>query len=173
MPKHVSLHEQATLLRDAVFAANDGLITTFAVVAGSTGASLSPEVAMILGFANLFADGFSMASGNYLGVKSELDANHNKLESSHHHSPLRHGITTFIGFMIAGLLPLISYLFDLPNKFNLSVAVVSVSLFVVGSVRSIYTKKNFIVSGLEMLIIGGFAAFIAYITGLIIDRFVI
>ena len=60
-------------LKDAVYAANDGAITTFAVVAGVAGASLEPLIILILGFANLFADGISMASGNYLGTKSEKD----------------------------------------------------------------------------------------------------
>lgn len=60
-------------LKDAVYAANDGIITTFAVVAGVVGASLDPFVILVLGFANLFADGLSMASGNYLGTKSESD----------------------------------------------------------------------------------------------------
>ena len=58
-------------LKDVVFGANDGIVTTFAVVAGVTGASLSPFVILALGFANLIADGFSMATGNYLGTQSE------------------------------------------------------------------------------------------------------
>jgi VIT1/CCC1 family predicted Fe2+/Mn2+ transporter len=60
-------------LKDAVYASNDGVITTFAVVAGVVGASLDPLIILILGFANLFGDGISMASGNYLGTKSEKD----------------------------------------------------------------------------------------------------
>ena len=60
-------------LKDAVYAANDGIITTFAVVAGVVGASLDPVIILVLGFANLFADGISMASGSYLGTKSEED----------------------------------------------------------------------------------------------------
>ncbi len=58
---------------DAVLGANDGIITTFAVVAGVTGASLSPTIVIIIGMANIIADGISMAMGNYLGTKSELD----------------------------------------------------------------------------------------------------
>lgn len=58
-------------LKDAVYAAIDGIVTTFAVVAGSVGASLSPIIVIILGLANLFADGFSMAAGNFLGSRSE------------------------------------------------------------------------------------------------------
>jgi len=60
-------------LKDAVYAANDGIITTFAIVAGVVGASLEPVVILVLGFANLIADGLSMASGNYLGTRSEQD----------------------------------------------------------------------------------------------------
>lgn len=60
----------AQFLEDAVYAANDGIITTFAVVAGVTGAALQPFVILILGLANLLADGFSMASGNFLGAQS-------------------------------------------------------------------------------------------------------
>ena len=60
-------------LKDIIFAANDGIITTFAVVAATVGGALSPAVILIVGFANLFADGFSMATGNYLGTKSEQD----------------------------------------------------------------------------------------------------
>lgn len=60
-------------LRDIIFAANDGLITTFAVVAGVVGAALSPLIVLIIGFTSLIADGFAMAAGNYLGTKSEKD----------------------------------------------------------------------------------------------------
>src|SRR5581483_5446129 len=56
-------------LDDFVYGATDGAVTTFAVVAGAFGASLSPSVVLILGFANLLADGFSMAIGNYLATK--------------------------------------------------------------------------------------------------------
>jgi VIT1/CCC1 family predicted Fe2+/Mn2+ transporter len=58
---------------DAVFGAIDGCVTTFAVVASATGAHLSNNVVLILGFANLVADGFSMAVSNYLGTKSERE----------------------------------------------------------------------------------------------------
>jgi VIT1/CCC1 family predicted Fe2+/Mn2+ transporter len=60
-------------LADAVLGAIDGCVTTFAVVAGATGGALSPLVVIILGFANLLADGFSMAVSNYHGTRSERD----------------------------------------------------------------------------------------------------
>ena len=62
-------------LQDWVFGGIDGAVTTFAIVAGSLGASLSAKVILILGFANLLADGLSMAAGNYLGTKADNDDN--------------------------------------------------------------------------------------------------
>lgn len=66
-------------LREFVYGGIDGSVTTFAVVAGATGAGLDPSVVIILGFANLFADGFSMSVGAYLGAKSDI-AMYNKME---------------------------------------------------------------------------------------------
>ena len=58
-------------LRDFVYGAIDGTVTTFAVVAGVAGAGLSDSVVIILGLANLIADGFSMAVSNFLGTRAE------------------------------------------------------------------------------------------------------
>ena len=66
-------HDAGKYIGNFIYGANDGVITTFAVVAGAAGASLSPSVVIILGFANLFADGISMGASNYLGEKSEID----------------------------------------------------------------------------------------------------
>ena len=60
-------------LGEFVYGAIDGAVTTFAVVAGAAGAGLSPAIVLILGFANLFADGFSMAASNYLSTKSKME----------------------------------------------------------------------------------------------------
>src|SRR5690554_6625761 len=62
---------EQSYLRDAVLGGIDGAVTTFAVVAGSIGASLPGGVVVVLGVANLLADGLSMGVGNYLGVRSE------------------------------------------------------------------------------------------------------
>ena len=56
-----------------VYGAVDGTVTTFAVVAGAAGASLSPGIVLILGFANLIADGFSMAAGNFMSERTQSD----------------------------------------------------------------------------------------------------
>ena len=60
-------------LRDWVYGGIDGAVTTFAIVAGVAGAQLSTKIVVILGMANLLADGFSMAASNYSGTKTEVD----------------------------------------------------------------------------------------------------
>jgi VIT1/CCC1 family predicted Fe2+/Mn2+ transporter len=58
-------------LGDFVLGAVDGAVTTFAIVAGVAGAGLGAGVAIVLGIANLIADGFSMAAGNFLAVRAD------------------------------------------------------------------------------------------------------
>jgi vacuolar iron transporter family protein len=72
-------------LADAVLGSIDGCVTTFAVVAGSVGGGLPANVAIILGLANLIADGFSMGASNYLGVKSQSEAVERARLVEHHH----------------------------------------------------------------------------------------
>lgn len=169
-----STYKKASYLKDAVFAANDGIITTFAVIAGSAGATLSGSVVLILGFANLFADGVSMATGNYLGSKSQSDYEGSKgLGRAEETSPFTHALITFLSFATAGLLPLIPYLLHLEVSFLTSGIIVAIELFVVGLIRGIITTKSWIVSGLEMFLIGGSAAVIAYYVGQLVDKFVI
>lgn len=73
----VELHtpEQGKYIKSLVYGGLDGIITTFAVVAGVAGAALSPSIVLILGFANLIADGLSMAIGDFLSTKAEQEYN--------------------------------------------------------------------------------------------------
>lgn len=66
-------HYLGPVIQDIVYGGNDGIVTTFAVVAGTAGAELPHVIVIILGLANLFADGLSMASGAFLSIKSERD----------------------------------------------------------------------------------------------------
>lgn len=61
------------VVSDAVLGGIDGCVTTFAVVSGVVGAGLSPSIALVLGFANLMADGFSMAISNYESIKADRE----------------------------------------------------------------------------------------------------
>ena len=170
----IPIEEKASYLRDAVFAANDGIITTFAVVAGAAGASFNVGIVIVLGFANLLADGFSMASGNYLGTKSEIEYERirgKKIDKQG--TPLMQGIVTFFAFNLAGLLPLLPYVLDVGYKFETSAILVAFSLFAIGAVRGMFVGRSIVKTGVEMLIVGGFAAFVAFMAGEILKRYVL
>lgn len=72
-------------LRDFIYGAIDGAVTTFAIVAGSAGASLDDKVVVILGMANLFADGFSMGVSNFLGSRAQIDERRQARERERRH----------------------------------------------------------------------------------------
>jgi vacuolar iron transporter family protein len=71
--KRLAEGPRVSYLRDWVYGGIDGTVTTFAVVAGVVGADLSTKALLILGAANLFADGFSMAAANFSGTKAEME----------------------------------------------------------------------------------------------------
>lgn len=214
--------EQGKYIGDFVYGANDGIITTFAVVSGATGATFSAAVILILGIANLVADGISMGLSNYLALRSRRDYQKKQraieerevreipdkereevreiLEKRWHVSgahldeatraitndekrwvdfmmreelsileegvfhPLRHGLATFVAFVVAGAMPLIPYVFGVAPSLQFSVSVIAtaVSLFLVGSFRTRVTGAPWFRSGLEMLGVGGLAAGAAY-----------
>ncbi len=164
-------HQAAELLKDVVYAANDGVITTFAVAAGVWGGGLSALTVLILGFANLFADGFSMAVSNYLGTESEkefLEAE--REDASEAERPLRNSIATFFSFVLAGALPILPFLpvFYSEKSFSYALTLAFATLFLIGSLRSFFTRRNWLLSGLEALILGGLAAGISYGVGFFI-----
>ncbi len=72
-------------LKDTVYGAIDGAVTTFAIVAGVSGADLSMRIIIALGLVNVLADGFSMAAANYSGTKAELDNVHRLREIEERH----------------------------------------------------------------------------------------
>ncbi len=152
---------------DLVYGANDGIITTFAVVAGVAGAELTANVVIILGVSNLLADGFSMATSNYLARKSEND--YQKAQTGEHvemDNPIKNAIATFVAFVIAGSVPLIPYVIGLDAKiFQSAIISTAFALFIVGSLRTRVSHVKWWRGGLEMLFVGALAASVAYIIG--------
>ena len=91
-------------LRDLIYGANDGIITTFAVVAGVAGGSLSTAAVLVIGAANLAADGVAMGVGNLLAIRaheSALAADGRPEEETY---PWKHGLATLLAFVAAGVL---------------------------------------------------------------------
>jgi vacuolar iron transporter family protein len=150
----------AHYLPDLVYGANDGIITTFAVVCGVVGASLSERIILILGFANLVADGFSMGASNFLSRRSYADPS----ERADRPEAARHGSATVAGFLVAGTIPLVAYIAPLPDayRFPAAIALTVVALFAVGASRALVTKLGWVRSGAEMLLVGAAAAAVAF-----------
>jgi len=150
-------------LPDLVYGANDGIITTFAVVTGVVGASLSERIILILGFANLVADGFSMGASNFLARRSYADAD----DRADRPEAARHGTATFVGFIVAGIVPLVAYVVPLPDdlRFPLAIVLTLSTLFVVGASRTFVTRLGWTRSGVEMLCVGALAAAVAFAIG--------
>ncbi|SFR89526.1 VIT family protein [Halomicrobium zhouii] len=160
-------------LAEVIYGANDGIVTTFAVVSGVAGAALNPSIVLILGAANLFADGFSMGMSNYLSRRSDLDYRRSVRESDRvpptelgdGKSPRRTASVTFLAFVVAGWAPLIPYLFELGATFPLSIAFTGFAFFAVGASRSLVTSRRWAVNGVEMFVVGMTAAGVAYTVG--------
>ena len=223
-PKH---KKAASYLKDMVYGANDGLVTTFAVIAGVAGASLDPIVVVFLGMANLLADGFSIAASSFLATRSESDVFRSEREVEHwevahkpeaeageireilakkgYHGadleqmtaliiknkkfwvdlmmgeelgltpvgearPLKGAATTFLAFVLAGFVPILPFFFIHSDggAFWVSAVLASAMFFVVGSLRTIFTRRPWVWSGFEMFLVGGLAASIAYGVGFLI-----
>ena len=154
-------------IRDVIYGANDGIITTFAVVAGVTGGALSPRAVLIVGTANLLADGLSMGVGNYLSIRSHESARAAQDLPEEEAAPARHGTATFGAFGVAGALPLLPYaLGAAPElRFVLSVFITLAALFAIGALRSLVTVDRWAAAGLEMLLLGALVAVAAYGSG--------
>jgi len=157
-------------LRDIVNGACDGVVTTLAVVAGATGASFEPRIAIVLGIVNLAADGLSMGASNYLGLKSELEQLGASVELE---APWRHGLATALAFVIAGAVPLLAYAARLSAtlQFTLALALAFVTLASVGAARSLFIRRPPVRCALEMVAIAGSASMLAYLLGAAVAAF--
>jgi vacuolar iron transporter family protein len=208
-------------LGDAVLGGVDGCVTTFAIVAGAVGGGFSSLVVVVLGFANLVADGFSMGVSNYLATKTGRDELERAREREelhideipegereeireifaqkgfqgetldqvvevitgnrqlwvetmlteelglHLHSrhPWRAGLATFGAFLAVGLVPLIPFLLPglaFQTQFHASIAATVVAFLGVGVLKGAIMARSLFRSGLEILLMGGGAALLAY-----------
>ncbi len=230
--EHIEEHGGAghAYIGDMVYGGLDGIVTTFAVVSGVAGAQLGVHVLLILGLANLFADGFSMATGAYLSARAEREYYERELarerwEVEHmpeaeraelyeiylqqgytqedaqrlveiktrdpelwvkammveelgllpdERKPFYSALATFGAFVLAGAVPLLIYLAGLvvaiPTevRFPVAAGLSALALFGLGAAKVFVTHLNSLRSGLEMLVVGGLAASVAYGVGVLL-----
>lgn len=214
-------------LRDWIYGGIDGSVTTLAVVSGVVGARLSPWVILVMGFANLIGDGFSMAASNFLGTRSEHEDLRRIAAIENRHidvapdgereevrqifankgfsgkdlvnvvdmitadrtrwvktmlteeyglphslrSPWFAALATFSAFSLCGLVPLLPYLFGLSHPPVISIGLTGIVFVAIGSVKSHWSTETWLRSGLSTLLVGSIAAGLAYVAGLVVDRF--
>jgi VIT1/CCC1 family predicted Fe2+/Mn2+ transporter len=159
-------------LPEFVDGAMDGTITTFAVVSGVMGASLSSIVIFVLGFANLFADGFSFAASNYFSIKTK-----NELVKKQDKHPVKGAAILFLSFLLIGIIPLLSFILAsitgnptiMKNQFGYSVLLTGLALIIIGWFRGEVTGKHKVKSIMQTIVIGGIAALLAFMVGKIIS----
>ncbi|MDB6096513.1 MAG: protein of unknown function transrane [Francisellaceae bacterium] len=150
-------------LSDITYGATDGIITTFVIVAGASGAKL-PKLAIIIGLSSLLADSVSMGASRYLSLRSELEI---KDPSSDFVKPFIHALITAASFIISGSVPLLSFLlpFFYFNNFMISSIFSGFVLFLIGLLRGYITNKNLYLAGAETLLIGLMAGLIGFFIG--------
>jgi VIT1/CCC1 family predicted Fe2+/Mn2+ transporter len=212
-------------VRDMIFGANDGLVSTLAFVAGVFGAITNPYIILLSAIAELFAGTISMAAGAYQSSKSELEVleresqrkriktgktpEEEKEELTKFYeaegfkiaeaeaivnriagqeevpiqadmleelglapkelgSPVKAGLLCGVSFGLAALVPILPFAFpglNCTDALTVSTVATVATLFGVGAMKTIFSRKNWIRSGLEMMIIGASAAAITYMIG--------
>lgn len=226
--KRLSEGPRPSYLPDAIYGAIDGTVTTFAILAGSVGAHLPARVIIILGVANLVADGFSMAAGNFTATRTALQraAHLREIEERHiatnpggerteireiyrqkgftggaldaitglitsrrgvwvdtmlaeeygiaadGRSPVKSAGATYAGFIAAGSLPLLPFVFGMENSVAVATMASAVAFFLIGSTKSRWSIQSWWMSGFETLSIGMIAAGFAYGVGALIEKLV-
>lgn len=157
-------------IRDLVYGASDGIVTTFAVVTGVAGGALSPTAVLVVGAANLAADGLSMGMGNFLSIRAHERARAAEDLPEEEAYPSKHGLATFAAFVTAGSVPLLPYLarLDAGEAVLWSVGLTLSTMFGLGAARGFATEERWWRAGLESLILGSVVAAAAYGAGAVV-----
>ena len=154
-------------LAEFVYGAVDGTVTTFAVVAASAGAGLSSVVILVLGIANLIADGFSMGASAYLSADAESKSTKKSA------SPKIIGLATFLAFVIVGAMPVVPYVVDaiiggdthLNVLFVESIILTALTFLAIGYTKGRLGEGGIISSMVSTILLGAIAAALAYFAG--------
>lgn len=166
-------------LSEFVYGGIDGAVTTFAVVAGATGARFDLKIILVLGFANLIADGFSMSVGSYLSKKSEIELMQKRGESTEDQpSPVINSLTTYLSFFLFGLVPLMAYVVQFvlnlssANIFLVSILSTATAFSAIGLLKSHVAKTPVVRAVSETVSLGLIAAILAFVLGDLLERLI-
>jgi VIT1/CCC1 family predicted Fe2+/Mn2+ transporter len=134
------------------------------------GGELAASVVLIIGAANLAADGVSMGMGNLLAIRANESARAAQDLPEEEAFPWKHGLATLAAFVAAGAVPLVPYLLPLLPEHRLawSAIMTMMGLFGVGAARATVTLDRWWSSGLETLSLGAVVALAAFGAGRLI-----
>src|SRR3989338_2463949 len=153
-------------IREIIFGVEDGAIGNLGVVVGMIEGLAPTNLIILAGLATMFAQAISMGAGNYLSVKSEKEyfavprkERKYGIAYSKHKNPVISSLVMSISVIIGAAIPLAVFLFtDATVGVAPFISVTLAGLFFLGIVQSRYTLRNWLRSGVEILIIGAFAA---------------
>jgi len=163
-------------VRGVVFGGMDGILTTFALLAAAAGTKTSHSLTLVIGISTVLADALSMAAGEYLSAKAEEElqgaAFKRPKEEPH---PMEKGLAMFVAFTLFGSMPLLGFVVTAmlargsQYSFQLSVLITGVTLFTLGTIKTSFGAGVWWRSGMEVTVIGGAAACVAYFTAQVVD----
>ena len=158
-------------LRDFILGAQDGIVNVLGLVLGVASATFDTKVVLIAGLAGLFAESISMGAVAFTSTKAAHDYYKKvkqKKEESLYKNPLKIGMFVFWATILGSIIPIIPFFF-LSVKAGIIASVVfsGIILFIMGTVKGKLTIGGY-KSGVEMLIVGLFAADAGYLIGIML-----
>ena len=145
-------------LSEFIYGSIDGLITTFAIISSSIGASIPNVYIVIISIASLLSDGYSMGISRYLSYTAETKINSSK-------NPFISGIYTFISFTVIGILPILPFIFLKDNIFQTSLIITLALFLLIGIIKGLILDSSVIRNAIETVLLGSSAALISYYVG--------
>ena len=162
-------------VRGVVFGGMDGILTTFALLAAMGGSGQTASLTLVIGISTVLADALSMAAGEYLSAKAEIELLPGQKAPPDEPHPLEKGLAMFVAFTLFGAMPLLGFVLTAlfaqgsAFSFQISMAITAVTLFALGAIKTSFGAGVWWKSGLEVTGIGGAAAFVAFFTAKAVD----
>lgn len=168
MPRHKKHRNHFILssnyVRSSFFGIEDSLVSTTGLIAGLSVGTTDTKFILLAGFVAVAVEAVSMAAGEFLSEETEQDLSRRKRRSS----PLIGGVIMLISYFLAGMIPILPIILFPPSyAVYVSMAAALAGLFCLGLVKGQLTRKGVLRSGLQVFFVGGIAAAIGVVVGIV------
>ncbi|HEY4523149.1 MAG TPA: VIT1/CCC1 transporter family protein [Candidatus Paceibacterota bacterium] len=152
--------------RNFIFGVEDSLVSTVGLLAGIAIGGVSRETIFLTGAVVILVEAFSMAAGSFL-VESSIEEYTHKRDKNER--PLAGGVVMFFSYVLAGFIPLASYIFFVEDTTALYMSALTslVALFVLGLIGGSLSHVHVMRRGVRMMLVGGIAIGAGVVAGLI------